>query len=205
MLLQSLKLDGFETKEVSMDIIKNKECVGYTAFRNVLVEQRIKLIKLHTLIKEITNLEKNETTGKVDHPKQSTKILSDGTKIKSVGKDICDSLGGAVYNAILSVDIKELDYIESVVLTDDTLTLNTGINEADAHFGFIRNSQGVITQINNNKPELESKIAEDINKEILRNKNIVNQIRSNNPTTKKSDKELLDLYNTMDNDGFLIF
>ena len=43
MLLQSLQLDGFTVKEVSMDIIKNKECVGYTAFRNVLVEQRIKL------------------------------------------------------------------------------------------------------------------------------------------------------------------
>ena len=69
MLLQSLKLDGFETKEVSMDILKNKECVGYTTFRNVLVEQRIKLLKLQELIKEITNLEKNETTGKIDHPK----------------------------------------------------------------------------------------------------------------------------------------
>ena len=109
MLLQSLKLDGFNTKEVSMDIIKNKECVGYTIFRNTLVEQRIKLIKCHTLLKEITNLEKNETTGKIDHPKQTTKILDDGTKIKSVGKDISDSLGGAVYNATLSVDLNELD------------------------------------------------------------------------------------------------
>lgn len=86
MLLQSLRLDGFETREVSMDIVKNKEDVGYTTFRNVLVEQRIKLLKLHELIKEITNLEKNETTGKIDHPKQTTKILSDGTKVKSVRK-----------------------------------------------------------------------------------------------------------------------
>lgn len=79
MLLQSLKLDGFNTKEVSMDIIKNKECVGYTIFRNTLVEQRIKLIKCHTLLKEITNLEKNETTGKIDHPKQ---CLVGDTKIR---------------------------------------------------------------------------------------------------------------------------
>ena len=86
MLLQSLKLDGFETNEVSMDIIKNKECVGYTSFRNVLVEQRIKLLRLEELIKEITNLEKNETTGRIDHPKQSIKILDDGTKVKSVRK-----------------------------------------------------------------------------------------------------------------------
>lgn len=94
MLLQSLKLDGFNTKEVSMDILKNKECIGYTTFRNVLLEQRIKLIKLHTLLKEITNLEKNETTGKVDHPKQcligSTRIrLLDGTS-KTINELIYD-------------------------------------------------------------------------------------------------------------------
>ena len=76
MLLQSLKLDGFDAKEVSMDILKNKECIGYTTFRNTLVEQRIKLIKLSELIKEMTNLEKNETTGKVDHPRQSIKIVN---------------------------------------------------------------------------------------------------------------------------------
>ena len=79
MLLQSLKLDGFETKEVSMDIIKNKECIGYTTFRNTLIEQRIKLLKLHELIREITNLEKNDTTGKIDHPKQ---CLVGNTKIR---------------------------------------------------------------------------------------------------------------------------
>ena len=79
MLLQSLKLDGFNTKEVSMDIIKNKECVGYTIFRNTLLEKRIKIIKCPTLIKEITNLEKNETSGKIDHPKQ---CLTGDTKIR---------------------------------------------------------------------------------------------------------------------------
>lgn len=71
MLIQSLKLDGFNTREVSMDIVKNHECVGYTNFRNILVEQRIKIMKLHTLIKEITGLERNETTGRVDHPRQT--------------------------------------------------------------------------------------------------------------------------------------
>ena len=79
MLLQSLKLDGFNVKEVSMDIVKNKEDVGYTVFRNVLVEQRIKLLKLSVLVKEITNLERNELTGKVDHPKQ---CLTGDTKIR---------------------------------------------------------------------------------------------------------------------------
>ena len=86
MLLQSLKLDGFNAKEISMDILKNKECVGYTTFRNTLVEKRIRVLDLYELSKEVTSLEKNETTGKVDHPKQSIKVLSDGTIQKSVRK-----------------------------------------------------------------------------------------------------------------------
>lgn len=84
MLLQSLKIDGFNAKEISMDIVKNNECTGYTTFRNTLVEQRIRIIKLQELVKEITNLEKNETTGRVDHPKQSIRVLEDGTVVKSV-------------------------------------------------------------------------------------------------------------------------
>lgn len=84
MLLQSLKLDGFETREVSMDIVKNNEDIGYTTFRNTLVEKRISLLYIHELIREIINLEKNESTGKIDHPKQclvgNTKIrMLDGT------------------------------------------------------------------------------------------------------------------------------
>lgn len=77
MLLQSLKLDGFETREVSMDIVKNNEDIGYTTFRNTLVEKRISLLYIHELIREIINLEKNESTGKVDHPRQVQHIEKD--------------------------------------------------------------------------------------------------------------------------------
>lgn len=121
MLLQSLKLDGFNTKEVSMDILKNKECVGYTTFRNVLLEQRIKLIKLHTLLKEITNLEKNETTGKVDHPRQclvgDTKIrLLDGTSktIKQLLIDANNNIRNYVYTFNEKTKIIEPKLIKNV-------------------------------------------------------------------------------------------
>lgn len=150
MLLQSLRLDGFVTSEVSMDILKNKECVGYTSFRNALLEKRIYLLNLHELLREITNLEKNETTGKVDHPKQSIKIDKEtGETIKSVGKDLSDSLGGAVYNAILSVNLDELDYLDQKILTQDGLG-NTYIrdmsssNNLNKRFGFTVDRRGVV-------------------------------------------------------------
>lgn len=211
MLLQSLKLDGFNTKEVSMDIIKNKECVGYTIFRNTLVEQRIKLIKCHTLLKEITNLEKNETTGKIDHPKQTTKILDDGTKIKSVGKDISDSLGGAVYNATLSVDLNELDYMENVTIANnsDMTTISGNNNVADELFGFSQNFDGSISlnkdfnNSDNQDEDINTQIDEEINKTINQNRLVVNKIKQNNKTNL-SDQEILDMYDELNNDGFII-
>lgn len=204
MLIQSLKIDGFNAKEVSMDITKNKEDIGYTVFRNVLVEQRIKLIKLHTLFKEITNLEKNEITGKVDHPKQTTRILEDGTKVKSVGKDISDSLGGAVYNATLSVDINELDFMENITIADSGVTIGSMQNVADSYFGFTTNVNGNI-QINDDViTNNEDVISKEVQREINSTQNILHKIKKDNPNTTLSDQELLGMYNSYANDGLII-
>lgn len=348
MLLQSLKLDGFNVKEVSMDIVKNKEDVGYTVFRNVLVEQRIKLLKLNELIKEITNLERNELTGKVDHPKQclvgstkirladntyktilelkkdlengkdnyvlsyntlngkieprkilnvwytgkrkdmyrfifsngknvictsnhpflldgntyveakflalynifkcvdekvslinieelynteydvydlevdfthnfaldvgvfvhnSVKILDDGTRVKSVGKDISDSLGGAIYNATLSVDINELDYMDSVILADGGLTtLNNSTSKADQAFGIKRNIDGSISlQPQITEPEnIDEIINSQIEKQIQQSQLVVQQIRKDNPNTKLTNQQIRELYDDFNNGDFFI-
>lgn len=208
MLLQSLKIDGFDAKEISMDIVstKTKECVGYTIFRNTLVEQRIKLLNLYELTREITNLEKNETTGKVDHPKQVTKVLEDGTKVKSVGKDISDSLGGAIYNATVSVDLNELDYLDGVTITDNNVLLNNSSNLADQFFGISTNPvDGSIRMLPQNNNDIDEQLNVDIQKEIKRTQGILQQVKSANPKTKLSDQQILDLYGEMDTDGFVIF
>ena len=351
MLLQSLKLDGFNTSEVSMDIIKNKECVGYTTFRNVLVERRIKLLKLETLIKEITNLEKNETTGKIDHPKQcligdtkikladgssktilqlkedmdngidnyvlsyniltnriehrkilnvwntgkrtdmykitfsngksvictsnhpflldgntyieakyldiynipkcvdykvsitsieqlydteydvydlevdfthnfaldagvfvhnSVKILDDGTKVKSVGKDISDSLGGAIYNATLKVNLDELDYLDTVIVTDSIpyLSSNSDVNEL---FGYkLDPTTNTLKSIESNATDItedtyDDYIQEQIDETQTTNNDVINKIKKTSPNTKLTNQELLDLYNNLNGDGMILF
>ena len=202
MLLQSLKLDGFNVKEVSMDIIKNNECVGYTIFRNTLLEQRIKLLKISELIRELTNLEKNQKTGAVDHPRQSIKILDDGTKVKSVGKDISDSLGGAVYNATLSVNLDELDYMGNVTLTADTsglVTLNPNENVADRYFSFVQNNKYQTVDLTS-----EDKLEDSINNELERNQQIIQKIKSNNKETTLTDEQLLNMYNNINGSDFII-
>ena len=151
-----------------MDILKNKEAVGYTTFRNAMLEKRINLLNLHELLREITNLEKNETTGKVDHPRQTTTINKEtGEKVKSVGKDISDSLGGAVYNAVLSVNLDELDYLDQKILTADGLG-NTYIrdmstaNSINRKFGFSVDSKGIV-HLQEDKSKQEKEKEEDIN------------------------------------------
>ena len=352
MLLQSLKLDGFNVKEVSMDILKNKECVGYTILRNVLVEQRIKLLKLNELIKETTNLEKNETTGKIDHPKQclagdtkirikgnksktilqllkdfkngktnyvlsynilthkqeyckllnvwytgkrndiykitfdndkyvictsnhpflldgntymdakyletnnilkcydkkvniksveklidveydvydleienthnfaldcgifvhnSIKILDDGTKVKSVGKDIVDSLGGAIYNATLSVNLTELDYLDAVIMTDTLPMLNPLGNDVNNMFGITIDPTTNTYKLMNSTEEddidkipISDYIDTQIQEESEKSQNILNNIKSSEPNTKLSNDELLNLYDNMFGDNMII-
>ena len=375
MLLQSLKLDGFDAKEVSMDILKNKECVGYTIFRNTLVEKRIKILNLHELLRELTNLERNETTGKVDHPRQclvgNTKIrmldgnyktildliidqhnniknyvytfnektktiepkliknvwqtgyrkdlykitldndenvictgnhpfmlrngeyleaeklhigqslmplytkisgtggeksiylaptdkvpegfyrgrkiknhkiikieklnyyqkvydleiednhnfaldcgifvhnsvkIINGEVVKSVGKDISDSLGGAIYNATLSVDLNELDYLDGVTVTDNNITMSTGGNMADQFFGFTPRLDGSISlnTAQQDGDDVNEQLNADVQKEIIKTQGILKRIKDNSPNTKLSDQEILNMYGEMESD-FIIF
>ena len=152
-------------------------------------------------------LEKNETTGKIDHPKQTTKIMADGTKVKSVGKDIADSLGGAVYNAVLSVDLNELDYMENVTVAENSSTvLNPFENVADQYFGFSKDPMGAIRINEQPKDEdPEELVSNAINQEVKNTQNILQQIKKNNQNTKLSDSELMDMYNSIAGDGFVIF
>lgn len=204
MLLQSLKLDGFDAKEVSMDIVKNKEDIGYTVFRNTLVEQRIKLINLYELTRELTNLEKNESTGKVDHPKQSIKVVN-GETIKSVGKDLSDSLGGAIYNATLSVDVNALDYIDGITIADTTTTLNTGRNAIDNLFGYTTNSDGSITMHNNHSDNLDELISKETQNQVKQSHQVVQQIQNQNPNSKLSAQQIKEMYDDFMGDGMILF
>lgn len=203
MLLQSLKIDGFNASEISMDIVdkKNNDCVGYTIFRNTLVEKRISLINVKELIKEITSLEKNETTGKVDHPPQTQKVLDDGTLVKSVGKDLIDSLGGAIYNATKSVKIDELQLLNAVTLgsSDGIQMIGVSDNPADKYFNFtqqyikdnlLNTTEDIIT--NDDNINVQERI---IDAEINRNQSIVSKVRKDNPETRLTDGQIVSLFN----------
>ena len=137
----------------------------------------------------------------------SVKILDDGTKVKSVGKDISDSLGGAIYNATLSVDVNELDYMDSVILADGGLTtLTNSQNPADRFFGINRNINGTISLQPEVKPsgDINEDISKEIQKQVNQSQQVVQQIKKDNPNTKLTNEQIKDMYNDFIDDGFII-
>lgn len=77
---QQLESSGIDSKLFSLDRTPD----GYLALRNAINEQRIKLLYVTELIEELANLERNNMTGKIDHPVEGcftgdTKVrLADG-------------------------------------------------------------------------------------------------------------------------------
>ena len=103
---QQFEVMGFnDSKIVSLD----KTPDGYLVFKSAIYEHRMSLIQLDILEKEIIQLERNNMSGKVDHP-------VDGSK------DVVDGLAGALYNASLHKDTLGFDIIED---NNMILSINT--------------------------------------------------------------------------------
>ena len=82
-LRQQLNTMGFQTELVSLD----RKPDGYLALRSAINEQRIVMSgDLKELEHELINLERDSSSGKIDHTPENS-------------KDIADSLAGALFNA----------------------------------------------------------------------------------------------------------
>lgn len=84
---QQLSALGYNYKQISVDRVENRVCKPYQYFKSTLYEKRIDLYPCKLLTDELTDLERNINTGKVDHPNggcftEDTKIaLVDGRTI----------------------------------------------------------------------------------------------------------------------------
>ena len=85
---QMLMLEGFENVD-RLNFERTPEI--YMNLRNAFIEQRIKLLKLSALERELLRVERNNQTGKISHPENSGDGHGDGA----------DALAGAYYNALL--------------------------------------------------------------------------------------------------------
>ena len=105
---------------VESDDSKQKLCKPYHFFKSTIYEERIDMcgVGADLLTEEITDLERNNGTGRIDHP--------DGGMTGS--KDISDAVCGAVWNASQHAEEFAYDYGETL---GDTLSANTEQTAAD--------------------------------------------------------------------------
>ena len=93
---QQLSSEGYDTEILSVDRLETPPgekvgiCKPYEHLRNVMYERRIKLYDTDLLYNELIQLEKNNTSGKVDHPDNGkTGCFTGDTKVSLVdGRDL---------------------------------------------------------------------------------------------------------------------
>lgn len=110
----------------------------------------------------------------------------------------------------MTVDLNELNYIDSVIVAEDNsiLTLGNKENLINQMFGYnFDNTTGTLKLQSNNQvaKNPNEELDNIINKQIQQSKDVINNIRENNKDTKLTDQEILNLYNNFGNDGFLLF
>lgn len=144
-LLQQLKAERFNTEILSVDRVNSEHiCVPYQHLKNVIYENRIKVYrKCDLLTHEITSLEKNNTTGKIDHPENGS-------------KDSCDALCGSVYIASQHAEEYAFEYGDDI---ENITTISNLTNETD--------KQQITVDFENELKNAFSLLKEDITDEFI--------------------------------------
>lgn len=112
---QSLKAKNYNYDVLSVDRVSPDHiCHPYQYFKSTIYDKRIEMFQDHLLIEEITGLERNSSTGKVDHSPNSIN-----------SKDKSDAVCGAVYNASLHADEYAFDFGEDLDPIKDVSNIAT--------------------------------------------------------------------------------
>ena len=116
-LLQQLKSEKFNTEIVSVDKVNSdRVCVPYQHLKNVIYENRIIIYnKCDLLTEELTSLEKNNHTGRVDHPENGS-------------KDSADAMCASVYTASQHAEEYSFEYGDDI---DNITTVSTTTTDSD--------------------------------------------------------------------------
>lgn len=129
--IKVVSLDGFQSADSKQQLLQagfdanitsvDRTSDPYMYFKASINERRIAMINnIPELEEEIINLERNNMTGKIDHPNAG----------KEGSKDISDSICGALWNASKFEDISSLHVLEDFNTISETnaLIVNTEEN-----------------------------------------------------------------------------
>lgn len=115
-LQQQLLSEGYPCSIISVDRVDtDRICKPYQYFKSTIYEKRLEIYEDTLLNTEVTELERNIDTGKVDHPEAGS-------------KDKADAVCGAIFNASKHAEEYAYDYGESA---EELLRLNSDNYIAD--------------------------------------------------------------------------
>lgn len=108
---QVLQSKGYNYQQISVDRVDPSThiCKPYQYFRSTIYEKRLEIYRSQILIDEITDLERNINTGKVDHP-------------EGFHKDVTDAVCASIWNASSHAEEFAFDYGE---FTDEVEKVNS--------------------------------------------------------------------------------
>ena len=113
-MAQDLISKGFNYKVISVDRVNSdRVCEPYQYFKNTIYENRIKIpFDSEILTREVLDLERNNNTGRVDHP--------DSGRVGA--KDCADAICGALWNASQHAEEFDFEYgdtLDAIIETDN--------------------------------------------------------------------------------------
>lgn len=150
-LQQQLISEGYPCSIISVDRTDNNICKPYQLLKSTVYEKRLNIFQSTLLIQEVTELERDINTGKIDHPAEGS-------------KDASDALCGALYNASQNAEQYAFDYGEDL---DCILDLNQdgGDNKVreQLSINFNEEIQRMLDPVSRRQEELK-KEAEELSK-----------------------------------------
>lgn len=114
-LQQQLSAEGFNCSILSVDRVTNGICQPYQYLRSAIYEKRFAMYRSTRLFDEFVDVERNNSTGKIDHTPR-------------FHKDALDAVCGATFNASQYAEQFAYDYGETI---DAMLDANTADNGND--------------------------------------------------------------------------
>ncbi len=117
-LLQILQSEGFNTTILSVDRVDPEShiCKPYQFLRSTVYEHRLQMFKCDRLFDEFVEVERNNSTGKIDHPTGGR-------------KDLLDAVCGSVFTASSHAEEYAYNFGEDLDLAIQTNTANPMITQ----------------------------------------------------------------------------
>lgn len=112
-LQQQLSAEGFDCAILSVDRVTDGVCKPYQYLRSTIYERRLSMYKSNRLFDEFIDIERNMSTGKIDHT-------------PNFHKDVLDAVCGSVYNASSHAEEYAFDYGESLEVIRESNIDNSG-------------------------------------------------------------------------------